>query len=473
MTISPTGSTAPQSTPASPHPSQAPANANPNAATAPNAPGAGGTSGNYALNLPFSKAVGGGSIDSNPAVTLALLTAGQQQAKFAGAQILAVRGMMATVIGMFGGNQQQQARLGAENTQLQQDVADATDALTRPGGANDQLAGAQDTLATAKNQLATDTANHEPQPVLDADQKAVDDAQKVVDQDTATVNGLKATIDGGNARIASNRTQITNLQNVLASGFTKAVTDIVGKLAAAQRDALQFDQVQTALLANVEAGLRAFLGEAQRRKVERKQGQDAAETDYIDGRAEQHDEFAVISAEDLLRRQQAARQEVSSRDEGARNQADDAQSDFPGEESGVRSLASIDRSPEQAVPEHLPRDLTGALPESSAASTNTIAARDAASASQDSRYDASYDASRNASRNTEDAAAVAQNDGARIDGDNVAGLVQKARELLAQVDEALHELGIEPPPLSFGGSVSLASLGPSPVDGTGRLKLLV
>ena len=471
MTISPTGSTAPQSTPASapaPHPSQAPANANPNAA-APNTPGAGGTSGNYSLNLPFSKAVGGGSIDSNPAVTLALLTAGQQQAKFAGAQILAVRGMMATVIGMFGGNEQQQARLGAENTQLQQDVANANDALTRPGGANDQLADAQDVLTTAKTQLATDIANHEPQPVLDADQKAVDDAQKVVDQDTATVNGLKATIDGGNAKIASNRTQIANLQNVLSSGFTKAVTDIVGKLAAAQRDALQFDQVQTALLANVEAGLRAFLGEAQRRKVERKQDQDAADTDYIDGRAEQHNEFDMISAEDLLRRQQAARQEVSSRDERASNEANETQSETLSEESSVQSLASV-RSPDQNLPEDLPQDLTQdltqALPESSVASTNTIAARDAASASQDARYDASYDAS----------SSVAQSDGARIDGEGgnaVAGLVQKARELLAQVDEALHGLGIEPPPLSFGGSVSLASLGPSPVDGTGRLKLLV
>ena len=297
MTVSAAGSAAtapPAATTATTTP--ATTSAATNAATAQGLPS------DFTLGIPFSQAVGGGSIDNSAGLRFTLLAADQQAGNATRFQLNAIRASLVTVIGAYGGNAEERASLAADRTRIQGDVEQATTALNGPGGANDQLAADQATLTAAQTRLDTDTANGADQKTLADDLKAVNDAKVAVNADKETISTLKATIENGNAQVAARTKQIADLENVFLTGFTNAVSSAHDRIATALRNAGANDQVLTEQLASIVAGLRQFLDEARKRGISRSKQQEEADDGLIAARAD--DELVreqTISADELVR----------------------------------------------------------------------------------------------------------------------------------------------------------------------------
>src|SRR5215813_9271218 len=81
-----------------------------------------GASVDYTLGVPFSHAVGGGSIDSTPQLTFTALETGRLRGIVAAAQILAFRESVVTAIGAHGGNAAERANLAEQNRFLQGEI---------------------------------------------------------------------------------------------------------------------------------------------------------------------------------------------------------------------------------------------------------------------------------------------------------------------------------------------------------------
>jgi len=377
-----------------------------------------GVSNEFTLGVPFSKAVGAGSIDGNAAMVNALMLMNQVQGDVARAAIVAAQQALTSIIGSFAGTGAERARLTGENAALRSEID------------------LKEGLRVAREALAAELQKPDPDPILVAQWQAG------IDDFMARIRTPDIPVAQDRAQLAANENRLANLQDQTLVGFTNAVNKALDRLTATLRDAGAFDQVLAGQLTAIAQQLREFLQETKRRRIERLENQEKAEEGSIEGReGEERAQHVAVSAEALLRQFKATGEPIPENDN-----------------EGGRADTSADKIGEDTVDDAQ----SGRADAAQLAQNDAGADAHARTTDVDATGSAEpIDLARNTARDI--ARDVNGTDGVRPT--DTAAFMQRAEVLLAAVEQALDQLN-----LAAGSSVSVAAIQDDP---SARLKLPV